>query len=80
MKCTICGFEITKLDYGKLRVTARTRIKVLDQHIKNKQTMLDLDLCGKCRNEMVALITQKAMEREGKSSCTNDCGSCDICR
>lgn len=64
MKCTVCGMEVNKLDYGRLKMKSQTNIKVLDEIVKNKQITLDLKLCEKCRDELQALIVNKLMDHK----------------
>lgn len=64
MKCSVCGYEANKLDYGRLKMKSQTNIAVLDEVIKNKQTTLDLKLCNKCRDELQALIVNKILDHK----------------
>lgn len=64
MKCTVCGMEVNKLDYGRLKMKSQTNIKVLDEVVKNKQITLDLKLCEKCRDELQSLIVNKLLDHK----------------
>ena len=71
MKCTVCGFEVKKLDYGRLRLQKVTKVNVLGEHIKNKETTLDLILCNSCRDRIQADLITKAIQ-EGNYQATED--------
>lgn len=80
-KCTVCGMNVNKLDYGRLTVKAITRINVLGETIKNKNITLDLVLCNKCRAEFVNDILDRMLKAEKKETgCNGKCAECDGAR
>lgn len=78
-KCTVCGMDVNKLDYGRLKVKAITKIQILGESVKNKNTTLDLVLCNKCRAEIVDAIMGRVMQNK-EVGCSGDCANCDGAR
>ena len=79
-KCTVCGMNVNKLDYGRLKVKAITNIQILGETVKNKNTTLDLILCNKCRAEIINNIMAQVMDAKKEAGCTGDCAACDGAR
>jgi hypothetical protein len=51
-KCTVCGKQVDRLNYGDLKIRAITQIEVLGEKAKSKSTTLNLTLCKDCRTEI----------------------------
>ena len=80
-KCTICGEKVNRLDYGTLKIKANTKIEILGEYVKNKQTMLDLTLCNGCRVQITNDIMERIMGAKKKEAgCNGDCANCDGAR
>ena len=79
-KCTVCGMNVNKLDYGRLKVKAITKMQVLGESVKNKNTTLDLILCNKCRAEVINDIMARVMNAKNESGCNGKCAECDGAR
>lgn len=71
--------DVNKLDYGRLKVKAITKIQILGESVKNKNTTLDLVLCNKCRAEIVDAIMGRVMQNK-EVGCSGDCTNCDGAR
>ena len=78
--CTVCGKNINKLEYGRLKVKTISNIQVLGETVKNKNTTLDLILCNKCRAHLISEIMNKVMDAKKEIGCNGDCASCDGAR
>ena len=81
-KCTVCGKEVNRLDYGSLTIKAITKIKILGEYVKNKQKTLGLILCNECRVQITNDIMSRAMgtKKEEEVGCNHDCVNCDGAR
>lgn len=79
-KCTVCGMNVNKLDYGRLKVKAITNIQILGETVKNKNTTLDLVLCNKCRAVVINDLMEKVLSAKKEIGCAGDCASCDGAR
>lgn len=82
MKCSICKYEVDPLEYGKLRMKAYTKIKVLDEEIKGKETVLRLTLCKDCQERIKAKLVCEVLgfPQPEDEQCDHNCGSCDMVR
>lgn len=79
-KCTICGKPVDLLNYGGLKLHSITRMEILGEHVKNKETILNLVLCSKCRTEIAGEITEKVLNQKKEIGCNHDCANCDGAR
>ena len=79
-KCTVCGAKINRLDYGTLHVKSVTKIEILGEYVKNKQTTLNLTLCNACRAQITNDIMERVMGAKKELGCDHDCANCDGAR
>lgn len=85
-KCTVCGKQVDRLNYGDLKVRTITQIEVLGEKVKNKETTLNLTLCKDCRGNLSGLIVDtilKSREPEANEvevGCSGKCAECDGAR
>ena len=78
-KCTVCGKQVDRLNYGDLKIRAITKIEVLGETVKNKETTLNLTLCKDCRTELSGKIMNEILERK-EVACSGKCAECDGAR
>jgi hypothetical protein len=78
-KCTVCGKQVDRLNYGDLKIRAITKIEVLGETVKNKETTLNLTLCKDCRTELSGKIMNEILERK-EVGCSGKCAECDGAR
>lgn len=79
-KCTVCGKQVNRLDYGSLTIKSITKMEILGEHVKNKQTTLGLILCNECRVQITNDIMNRVMGAKEEKGCNHDCASCDGAR
>lgn len=79
-KCTVCGKQIDRLDYGELKAKTVTKLEVLGEFVKNKQTTLSLILCKKCRTEITSDLVDRILHCKDEVGCSHDCANCDGAR
>lgn len=79
-KCTVCGMNVNKLEYGRLKVKTISNIQVLGETVKNKNTTLDLILCNKCRAAVISNIMTQVMNAKKETGCSGKCAECDGAR
>ena len=79
-KCTVCGKQVDPLNYGDLKVRAITKIEVLGEKVKNKETTLNLILCKDCRLDISGKIMKEILERKEGAGCSGKCAECDGAR
>lgn len=71
MKCNLCGKELDPLCYFQLKIDQVTKMKILDGHVKHKDTVTDCKLCGPCQEEIRAAVIQRILAggQEVKDNC-----------
>ena len=84
-KCTVCGKQVDRLNYGDLKIREITQIEVLGEKVKSKNTTLNLTLCKDCRTEISGEIVKKVLERKEAGDhkeigCSGKCAECDGAR
>ena len=79
-KCTVCGKQVDRLNYGDLEIRAITKIEVLGEKVKNKNTTLNLTLCSDCRLELSGKIMKEILGRKEEVGCSGKCAECDGAR
>ena len=79
-KCTVCGKQVDPLNYGDLEIRAITKIEVLGEKVKNKNTTLNITLCSDCRLELSGKIMKEILERKEGVGCSGKCAECDGAR
>ncbi len=78
-KCTVCGKQVDRLNYGDLKIREITQIEVLGEKVKSKNTTLNLTLCKDCRTEISGEIVKRVLERK-EVGCSGKCAECDGAR
>ena len=78
-KCTVCGKQVDRINYGDLKIREITQIKVLGEKVKSKNTTLNLTLCKDCRTEISGEIVKRVLERK-EVGCSGKCAECDGAR
>lgn len=56
MKCTLCGKKLEPLKFYRLKIKEISKIKILDETAKQKETIVEYDLCDKCQEEISSQI------------------------
>ena len=74
-KCTVCGKQVDPINYGDLKIRAITKIEVLGEKVKNKDTTLNLILCKDCRLELSGKIMDEILGRK-EVGCSGKCAEC----
>lgn len=82
--CAICKFEVNPLHYGKLKLKNYSKIKILDENVKEKETLLNITLCDKCAEalhvDIIGRILGEPQQEETAEDCGHDCANCDNIR
>ncbi len=84
-KCTVCGKQVDRINYGDLKIREITQIEVLGEKVKSKNTTLNLTLCKDCRTEISGEIIKRVLDRKEAGDhkeigCKGDCANCDGAR
>lgn len=79
-KCTVCGKQVDPLNYGDLKIRAITKIEVLGETVKNKETTLNLTLCEDCRTDISGEIIDRIVRQKEEVGCSGKCAECDGAR
>lgn len=79
-KCTVCGRQVDRLNYGDLKIRAITKIEVLGETVKNKETTLNLTLCEDCRTDISGEIIDRIVRQKEEVGCSGKCAECDGAR
>ena len=78
--CAICKFEVNPLKYGKLKLKNFSKIKIIDENVKGKETLLNITLCEKCAEALHVDIIGRILGNNSAEPCDGKCGECDAIR